>query len=435
MDATSTNVAHLVEIPSENSLMYQKFNSVAAKTFCSTDIPAYITNDTSIVHCYDALCNRILRTKDMTYYYHDDKSIIWNDLVGTNDLVLTSDNIYFTSNSVCLSKRSNGLILSDMSYNMLMNEAYAKYGTNVLITIEVCFKSDDYNNFILYQSDPDSYQVTYPNRHTIFNMGYRQDSSERLSQPAYFTLNNDVDPDNYLNYNNKPLTAFAATSGYNEYYSGGSIDYREIVSQFFPFNSSSTEYEATTNKDDFIYMFNKQLDAGRFGDRTDVLPPITYSISFSPGMSLSTSLSNENIDEIRYRSSGTKYMAHHGSSKMLEYFQGIGYSYPIIYTWNEGYLVSNTTNILYSISKDSWSYDQLKARYSIQSDESYCSFGGLYTKSRINNNKYIITENELFYGDIYSIRIYIDKPPKSEDDRLMTQALVDRNRFFSHLDR
>lgn len=419
MDATSTNVAHLVEIPSENSLMYQKFNAVAAQTISEIEIPPYATNDADIVHCYDAMVNKAQKSGDIRYMYQDVKSLIWYDLVGTNNIVLTSDSVYFTTNSVYLSHddsgiRKTGLLLSSITYDELASEAKSKYGNNAYITVEICFNPDNDQNFALLK--PTTSAMTYPNRHTLFNMGFRYDTSSYVSQPGYFTLNNDIYPDSYVNYNQKPQLTFSTLSGYNVFYDEmNSLQYRELLNSY-----SIDLYGITTNRQDFCNAIYD--NAGIIGSGLNIsnLPPCTLVYYFS--ITNKTGLSGSFMTSSDKREDSFSLFLHDIRPGKYDSYE-IGYK-----GINNGNGFDND-NALNGLQYESWSAVEVYGRATINKTESYCSFGGKYTRMPKS-----ITENEMFYGHIYGIRIYISRNKKAAYDRRKRNVDIDRKRFFTNDD-
>lgn len=419
MDETSTNVAHLVEIPSENSLLYQKFNAVAAQTISEVEIPPYATNDTDIVHCYDAIVNKSQKSGDIRYMYQDVKSPIWYDLVGTNNLVLTSDSVYFTTNSVYLSHddsgvRTSGLLLSDITYDELVSEAKAKYGNNAYITVEMCFDPDNDQNFAL--QTPTTSVMVYPNRHTLFNIGFRYDTASYVSQPGYFTLNNDIYPNSYVNYNQKPQLTFSTLSGYNVFYNeSGSMEYRELL------NSYSLElYGMMTNRKDFVDAI--YINAGMIGSGINIsnLPPCTLVYYFS--ITNKTAFSNSFLTSDNKREDSFSLFLHDTRPSKHT-------SYEIGYNGLDDANGFNNDNALNGLQYESWTASSIYSRATISKTESYCSFGGKYTRMAKS-----ITENEMFYGHVYGIRIYISKNKKAAYNRRKKNVDIDRKRFFTNDD-
>ena len=428
MDATSTNVAHLVEIPSENSLMYQKFNAVAAQTIPEANTPPYVTNDTDIVHCYDALVNKIQKSGDIRYMYHDEESPIWYDLVGTNNLVLTSDSVYFTKNSVCLSHddsgvRTSGLLLSDITYDQLVNEAKAKYGDDAYITVEICFMSDDQQNYAL--QPPSSSVMTYPNRHTLFNMGFRSETDGYVSQPGYFTLNNDTYTNSYVNILQSPYIGFATLSGYNVFTNKtGILEYRELIN-FYSFQPYSSVKESH-----LLDLYNIIYAKKALYLSTAQMPASTlvYFFSITNKTAITSHLitapsKTQLTDEDRREDSFSLFLhGYYGNGNS----GGLGKS-SIIYEiahYNKDDL-DQIKESYTGVQYEPWPETMIHNRADISKTESYCSFGGKYTRT----SKSII-ENEMFYGHIYSIRIYMSRNYTNALSRIYKNVDIDRYRFI-----
>ena len=431
MDATSTNVAHLVEIPSENSLMYQKFNAVAAQTIPEANTPPYVTNDTDIVHCYDALVNKIQKSGDIRYMYHDEKSPIWYDLVGTNNLVLTSDSVYFTKNSVCLSHddsgaRTSGILLSDITYDQLVNEAKAKYGDDAYITVEICFQSDDNQNYAL--QPPSSSVMTYPNRHTLFNMGFRSETDGYMSQPGYFTLNNDTYTNSYVNSFQVPCVGFATLSGYNVFTNKtGILEYRELINFY---SIAISGYAGNLKEAYLTYLYNNiGLDYVKYlSPRRMPASTLVYFFSITNKTAITSHLmaapvddSTQLTDEERREDSFSLFL--HGYYDKYGYYSKSSIVYEIAH-----YNKNDRDQIIeeYSgVQCEPWPETMIHNRADISKTESYCSFGGKYTRT----SKSII-EDEMFYGYIYSIRIYMSRNYTNALSRIYKNVDIDRTRFI-----
>lgn len=423
MDETSTNVAHLIEIPSENPLMYQKFNAVAAITSPALDAPPYLTNSTYLIHCYDAICNRVAKTKDGVTYYHDDSSMIWQDLVGTNNIVLTSEAIHFTSNSVCLPKRDNGLLLTKMSYDSMLGEAISKYGTNACIVIQACFKMDDSENFV-YQTrevyDPKGITSYWGDRNVIVSGGFKKTSFTLTTtndtgyvrqipitaviKPLHYALSR-----RYSMINGEALPVavfFEQGQGCNAY---GYSDSRNIHITHFAlpyvmYNKATytdkMEYYIPTNRLDFIrccevtykgvplrqpgtvacfsppdYLTSKACNStGYLMPPTDYIPYCLYFYS---------TLYAEVIDENDYL-----------LRKTLE-----NKAYLQLSMYN-GAVLPNEDDL--STDFALWATGQI-----IDPASSYCSFGGTYISTNSDSLGPAYTmETELFFGTFHSIRIY-----------------------------
>ncbi len=424
MDETSTNVAHLVEVPSENSLMYQKFNAVAAETRLLNEEHPY--NTTNLLHCYDAILNRRIDIGGKKYFFNKSSSSIWNDLEGTNSLFFTSDNIKFTGKSVHLyadngiSYRTNGVILSNFTYSDLYNDIYKKQqSATAYICVEICFYPDENLTFSLM---PNNYPSagSYPNRKTLFNLGYKPTNSKSTypTSPFYFTIDNDTDKRYYLNYYNTSQVTFSTLYGHNCFTNADDkrFYYYGLVNKYTltdPISSTADDFIAS------IYSA-ASAESGVYYEPQKHLPPMT--VVFLCSLDTTPAIEGESMQGLTEHYS-TIYIFPH-----LPAVNGVVY-HPALSTTN-GRIYENNGDAYNGREYRNW-ITQTISRFKVTNTKtSYASFGGMYRRS----TSYGITQNEFFYGDIYSIRIYHRKDINDAIANAMNNIAVDRQRFFEDLD-
>lgn len=171
---------------SKHTLAYDKYNTYTATTTQKYAWPEYAQD--GLIHMWDAILNT---GKDT----HKDGDIpYWKDVVGSTDLIITSTNVYFTSNSFYLPvDRESGIARSSGSI----------YDESSYVTVEVC-ASDNAGLYFPFDKD---------NAMTIFNSSARMQSSS--SDSTWYS----------------PF--FIAADGYLRGWEGDGVGYKMILAKSY----------------------------------------------------------------------------------------------------------------------------------------------------------------------------------------------------------
>lgn len=158
--ASETNaLVHLIESQPQGTNDYRKFHAYTAKTAETIGLPEY--DLTHAIAMWDGEWNRRSHTRvdGAVSVYHNPNSVIWDDLIGTNTLVLTSDSIGFTedalhfgyagvvSDSIALISRTNGIAIGcyDHDISELAGNEIRTY--NYILSIEICASFDNWREY------------------------------------------------------------------------------------------------------------------------------------------------------------------------------------------------------------------------------------------------------------------------------------------------
>lgn len=264
-------VAHIWET---NSIAgARRFYFYSAESYKSIETPNYVTN--GLTHWWDGQINVRLG-------YHKDGNIeYWKDLVGNNDLLITSTGIFFSKKSLrCNNARTSGVAVGNQIPDL------------DCVTIEVCAKCSPadvdvgmYNILVCNGRNNSYYPTAYPHFVGFYsNLGVTKRfeggpyfvmcgrSSRGIRCQAYENLYKlfgdggySIHPMFYLAYINSDTSQTTPAQPYYQPYWDAKIDYTRFVSTFESCINTFSESASTYSVE------------GRVGDSSSLTPDPNFS--------------------------------------------------------------------------------------------------------------------------------------------------------------
>lgn len=438
--ASETNaLIHLMESQPQGTNDYRKFHAYSAKTAEPIGLPEY--DLTHAIAMWDGEWNRRsshARTDGTISVYHNPDSVIWDDLIGTNTLVLTSDSIGFTedslhfgyagvvSNSISLLTRTNGIAIGcyDHDISELAGNEIRTY--NYILSIEICASFDNRREYY-----PDGRWGESP----IF--WYKYTGSAPSTQSIFTLLGRHLDD----------------SADFTEY-----SPYVITWNQYNSLLSTNNYYIGKTDRFGFdmdsIY-FRSQRTLNATYQPTELFSSVQRSVAEGARafFTITCNYIIPNKNSLVYAFTGEPYISTNMVAKGMWQWTPYFYSsspntYDIdsilITSFRETFDSSNTITNRYALNDNTSVFYPMISTYQFKSADRRTKVGGDYSDES--------GEFNLFYGKIHSIRVYrtnyTDADPPEDDGRTTVNiypneyfllgrhrrnAEVDYNRFFKKL--